>query len=69
MKLTMVAGFSVSDQSAEDLEQFLDRVMEELLALYNVEDSTLTAAAGAATPDWPTFHDLSIGTDLVGADQ
>jgi hypothetical protein len=96
MKLTMVAGFSVGEYSPEDLEHFLDRVMDELLLLYNVEDSTLSAtlaqgrfsimltidaalpesaaaigmaairtafhAAGAATPYWPTFHDLSVGT-------
>ncbi len=106
MKLTMVAGFSAGangEANQENLEQFLDRVMEELLTLDNVEDPTLTAtlargrfsimltveadlpenaavvgmaairtafhAAGAATPNWPTFHDLSIGTSLVGTDQ
>jgi hypothetical protein len=107
MKLTMVAGFTVADHGREnqddDLEQFLDRVMEDLLTLDNVEDSTLTAAlargrfsimltvdadlpehaavigmaairsafhaAGASTPDWPTFHDLSIGTTLVSAER
>lgn len=106
MKLTMVAGFTVADGGQggpDELEQFLDRVMEELLSLEHVEDSTLTAAlargrfsimlmvdadlpesaaaigmaairsafhaAGASTPDWPAFHDLSIGTTLVGADR
>ncbi len=102
MKLTMVAGFTVSGDGrggVGDLERFLDRVMEELLALDSVQDSTVTAslaegrfsvmltvdapfpesaaaigmsairaafhAAGAATPDWPVFHELSIGTELV----
>jgi hypothetical protein len=106
MKLTMVAGFDVSDESrndAEELERFLDRVMDELLKLYGVEDSTLTAslaegrfsimltveapypesaaaigmstirtafhAAGASTPEWPMFHELSIEAALVGAGQ
>jgi hypothetical protein len=106
MKLTMAAGFTVADDGRDDqgdLEPFLDRVMEELLTLDNVEDSTLTAAlargrfsimltvdadlpeqaavigmaairsafhaAGASTPDWPTFHDLSIGTTLVSAER
>jgi hypothetical protein len=105
MKLTMVARFDVTRDGpgpAEDLESFLDRVLEELLRLEGVEDSTVSAslaketvtimvtvdtplpelatyvgmsairaafhAAGASTPDWPTFHDLSIGTELVGAD-
>ncbi len=43
MKLTMVAGFDVSEESrndAENLERFLDRVMDELLKLYGVDDST-----------------------------
>jgi hypothetical protein len=42
-----VAGFCASDDgqaSQDDLEQFLDRVMEALLTLGNVEDLTLTAA-------------------------
>jgi hypothetical protein len=113
MKLTMTARFDVANGSPEpstgeeqesfDLESFLDQVLEELLRLEGVEDSTMSAslaegtvtimvtvdaplpelatyvgmsairaafhAAGASTPDWPTFHDLSIGTELVGADQ
>jgi hypothetical protein len=106
MKLTIVAGFIAANDGQDNqdgLEQFLDRVMEELLTLDNVKDPTLTAAlargrfsimltvdedlpenaavvgmaairtafhaAGAATPSWPTFHDLSIATTLVGADQ
>lgn len=106
-KLTMTARFGVTKDgpasTSEDLESFLDQVLEELLRLEGVEDSTMTAsladrtvtimvtvdtalpelatyvgmsairaafhAAGASTPDWPTFHDLSIGTELVGADQ
>lgn len=106
MKLTMTVRFNVTENgpsTAEDLESFLDGVIEELLRLDGIEDSTVSAslskrivtimvtvdapspegaaaigmtsirtafhAAGAATPDWPTFHDLAIGTDLVGADQ
>jgi hypothetical protein len=106
-KLTMTARFDVSADgpasTSEDLESFLDQVLEELLRLEGVEDSTMSAslanrtvtimvtvdtslpelatfagmsairaafhAAGASTPDWPLFHDLSIGTELVGADQ
>ena len=105
MMLTMAARFSVAgdDPNATgDIEGFFDRVMEELLRLDAVEDSTISAslakktvtimltidapspegaatvgmsairaafhAAGAATPDWPRFDELSIGTgELVGA--
>ena len=106
MKLTMAVRFNVTEHgpgTIDDLESFLDGVLEELLRLDAVEDSTLSAslarrvvtimvtvdapspeggaaigmtairtafhAAGAATPDWPMFHDLSIGTELVGAEQ
>ena len=106
MKLTVAARFDVTHDGpgpAEDLEGFLDGVMEELLRLEGVEDSTVSAslaqeqvtimvtvdtptpelatfvgmsairaafhAAGASTSDWPTFHDLSVGTELIGADQ
>jgi hypothetical protein len=108
MKLTMTARFDVATDghgpsTSEDLESFLDQVLEELLRLDGVEDSTMSAslakrtvtimvtidapspegaaaigmsairaafhAAGASTPDWPAFHELSIGTELVGADQ
>jgi hypothetical protein len=105
MKLTMAVRFSVGGDgadAADDFEGFFDRVMEELLRLDAVEDSTISAslvkktvtimltidapspegaaaigmsairaafhAAGAATPDWPRFDELSIGTgELVGA--
>jgi hypothetical protein len=106
MKLTMAVRFDVTQDGpgpAADLERFLDAVLEELLRLEGVEDSTVSAslaqkkvtimvtvdtpipelatyvgmgairaafhAAGASTPDWPTFHDLSLGTELVGVDQ
>jgi hypothetical protein len=106
-RLTMAARFSVAQEgsasTSEDLESFLDQVLEELLRLDGVEDSTMSAsladrtvtimvtveqslpelatyvgmsairaafhAAGASTPDGPMFHDLSIGTELVGSDQ
>jgi len=104
-KLTMAVRFNVADDGPDahgDLESFFDRVMEELLRLDAVEDSTISAslakktvtimvtidapspegavaigmsairaafhAAGAATPDWPLFDELSIGAgELVGA--
>ena len=97
--------FNVVDDGPDatgDLESFFDRVIEELLRLDAVEDSTISAslakktvtimvtidapspegavaigmsairaafhAAGAATPDWPLFDELSIGAgELVGA--
>ena len=105
MKLTMAARFNLDDDAhgaPSDLEGFLDRVLEELLRLDAVEDSTISAslakktvtimvtidapspegaaaigmsatraafhAAGAATPDWPLFDELSIGAgELIGA--
>jgi hypothetical protein len=105
MKLTMAVRFNVANDGPDahgDLESFFDRVMEELLRLDAVEDSTISAslakrtvtimvtidapspegaaaigmsairaafqAAGAATPDWPRFDELSIGAgELVGA--
>jgi len=105
VKLTMAVRFSVADDGPDipsDLESFFDRVMEELLRLDTVEDSTISAslakrtvtimvtidapspeaaaaigmsairaafhAAGAATPDWPLFDELSIGAgELIGA--
>src|SRR6266498_645067 len=105
VKLTMAVRFNVADGSHgvhADLEGFFDRVLEELLRLDAVEDSTISAslarktvtimvtidapspegaaaigmsairaafhAAGAATPDWPLFDELSIGAgELIGA--
>ena len=104
MKLTMTARFNIADEGPDtpgDPEGFFDRVMEELLRLDAVDDSTISAslvkkavtimvtidapspegaaaidmsstraafhAAGAATPDWPLFDELSIGAgELVG---
>jgi hypothetical protein len=105
VKLTMTVRFNVTDDgpgAPGDLEGFFDRVVEELLRLDAVEDSTISGslakktvtimvtvdapspegaaaigmsavraafhAAGAATPDWPLFDELSIGTgELIGA--
>lgn len=105
MKLTMAVRFNVAEGGSAtpvDLEGFFDRVLEELLRLDAVEDSTISAslakktvtimvtidapspegaaaigmsairaafhAAGAATPEWPLFDELSIGVgELIGA--
>jgi hypothetical protein len=40
---------------------------ERAVAIGMAAIRTAFHAAGAATPYWPTFHDLSLGTQLVGA--
>jgi len=52
VKLTMAVRFNVADDgpdAAADLEGFFDRVLEELLRLDAVEDSTISASLAKKT--------------------
>jgi hypothetical protein len=44
MKLTMAVGLRMATGGPDELDRLLDRVMEELEKLHNVEDPDLTAS-------------------------